>query len=61
MESVRVLVTEHWLGIGFVQHSPLGRSFLTGAFKSPVDLEKRDFRKTNQDLWGITFRKTRVS
>ena len=35
------------LGIGFVPYSPLGRGFLTGAIKSPSDLEDGDFRAGN--------------
>jgi aryl-alcohol dehydrogenase-like predicted oxidoreductase len=35
------------LGIGFVAYSPLGRGFLTGQFRSPSDLDKDDFRRTN--------------
>jgi aryl-alcohol dehydrogenase-like predicted oxidoreductase len=33
------------LGIGLVAYSPLGRGFLTGAFKSPDDLDEDDFRR----------------
>jgi aryl-alcohol dehydrogenase-like predicted oxidoreductase len=32
------------LGIGLVAYSPLGRGFLTGAIKSPDDLDEGDFR-----------------
>jgi aryl-alcohol dehydrogenase-like predicted oxidoreductase len=32
------------LGITFVAYSPLGRGFLTGAFKSSADFESDDFR-----------------
>ncbi|MCG2792047.1 MAG: aldo/keto reductase [Weeksellaceae bacterium] len=35
------------LGITFVAYSPLGRGFLTGAFKSTADLEPNDFRKNH--------------
>jgi aryl-alcohol dehydrogenase-like predicted oxidoreductase len=35
------------LGITFVAYSPLGRGFLTGAFKSRADFEAGDFRLTN--------------
>jgi aryl-alcohol dehydrogenase-like predicted oxidoreductase len=35
------------LGIGFVAYSPLGRGFLTGAIKSPDDLDEGDFRRFN--------------
>jgi aryl-alcohol dehydrogenase-like predicted oxidoreductase len=35
------------LGIGVVAYSPLGRGFLTGAFKQPEDLDAGDFRRNN--------------
>ena len=35
------------LGITFVSYSPLGRGFLTGAFKSRTDFEAGDFRLNN--------------
>jgi len=35
------------LGIGVVAYSPLGRGFLTGAFKKPEDLDAGDFRRSN--------------
>jgi aryl-alcohol dehydrogenase-like predicted oxidoreductase len=35
------------LGIGFVPYSPLGRGFLTGAFKNPDDLAANDWRRQN--------------
>ena len=35
------------LGITFVAYSPLGRGFLTGAFKSRADFEAGDFRLNN--------------
>jgi len=33
------------LGIGLVAYSPLGRGFLTGAFKGPEDLHSSDYRR----------------
>jgi len=33
------------LGIGLVAYSPLGRGFLTGRFKSPADLDAKDYRR----------------
>ena len=33
------------LGIGLVPYSPLGRGFLTGRFKSPNDLDEKDYRR----------------
>ena len=35
------------LGVAFVAYSPLGRGFLTGAFKSPDDFAADDFRRIN--------------
>ncbi len=35
------------LGITFVSYSPLGRGFLTGAYKSRADFEAGDFRLNN--------------
>lgn len=35
------------LGITFVAYSPLGRGFLTGAFRSPGDLADDDWRRQN--------------
>lgn len=35
------------LGITYVAYSPLGRGFLTGAFKSRADFEEGDFRLDN--------------
>src|SRR5436190_706677 len=42
-----ILPTCRELGIGFVAYSPLGRGFLTGAIKSPDDLDEGDFRRMN--------------
>jgi aryl-alcohol dehydrogenase-like predicted oxidoreductase len=35
------------LGIGVVAYSPLGRGFLTGAFRNPQDLDASDWRRSN--------------
>jgi aryl-alcohol dehydrogenase-like predicted oxidoreductase len=35
------------LGIGVVAYSPLGRGFLTGAFKHPEDFAAGDYRRSN--------------
>lgn len=40
------------LGIGFVAYSPLGRGFLTGAFRSSQDFEETDFRKNHPRFQG---------
>src|SRR3954463_11038458 len=42
-----ILDTTRELGIGFIAYSPLGRGFLTGAIKSPDDLDEGDFRRMN--------------
>jgi aryl-alcohol dehydrogenase-like predicted oxidoreductase len=42
--EAEVLPTVRELGIGFVAYSPLGRGFLTGAYKSPADLPEGDSR-----------------
>src|SRR3954470_949924 len=42
-----VIPTIRELGIGLVAYSPLGRGFLTGAIKSPDDLDEGDFRRIN--------------
>jgi len=40
-----VLATCRELGITLVAYSPLGRGFLTGAFKKPEDLAEDDYRR----------------
>lgn len=42
--EAEVLPTVRELGIGFVAYSPLGRGFLTGAYKRPSDLPDGDSR-----------------
>jgi aryl-alcohol dehydrogenase-like predicted oxidoreductase len=42
-----ILPTCEDLGIGVVAYSPLGRGFLTGAFKTPEDFEAGDFRRSS--------------
>src|SRR3954452_12769154 len=42
-----VIPTIRELGIALVSYSPLGRGFLTGAIKSPDDLDDGDFRRMN--------------
>jgi aryl-alcohol dehydrogenase-like predicted oxidoreductase len=42
-----ILPTCEELDIGVVAYSPLGRGFLTGAFKTPEDLDAADFRRSN--------------
>jgi aryl-alcohol dehydrogenase-like predicted oxidoreductase len=45
--EAEVLPTVRRLGIGFVAYSPLGRGFLSGAFRSRSDLEPGDWRLEN--------------
>ena len=42
-----IIPTCNELGIGFVPYSPLGRGFLTGAFKSPEDVARSDDNRRN--------------
>ncbi|PVF96487.1 Aldo/keto reductase [Serendipita vermifera] len=44
------------LGISIVAYSPLGRGFLTGAYKSPDDFEEGDWRKENPRFTGEAFK-----
>jgi aryl-alcohol dehydrogenase-like predicted oxidoreductase len=50
-----ILPTLRELGIGLVPYSPLGRGFLTGAFKTEADLADGDFRKNNPRFQGENF------
>ena len=43
------------LGVGFVPYSPLGRGFLTGEIKSPVDFDAEDWRRGNPRFQGAAF------
>nr|WP_296071970.1 aldo/keto reductase [uncultured Actinoplanes sp.] len=51
-----ILPTIRELGIGFVPYSPLGRGFLTGAIRSPQDLDPDDFRRGNPRFAEENFR-----
>jgi aryl-alcohol dehydrogenase-like predicted oxidoreductase len=57
VETNDVLKTVRELGIGFVAYSPLGRGFLTGAYKSFDDLPANDFRRSNPRFQGENFQK----
>jgi len=46
LEAVILPVCEE-LGIGVVAYSPLGRGFLTGAFKKPEDFDAGDYRRSS--------------
>jgi aryl-alcohol dehydrogenase-like predicted oxidoreductase len=52
-----LLDTVRELGIGFVAYSPLGRGFLTGAFKKFDDLPKDDWRRNMPRFQGENFQK----
>jgi len=56
-ETDGVLETVRRLGIGFVAYSPLGRGFLSGAFRSLEDLAEDDFRRHNPRFQGENFQK----
>jgi aryl-alcohol dehydrogenase-like predicted oxidoreductase len=43
------------LGIAFVAYSPLGRGFLTGAFKAPDDFDADDTRRNHPRFQGENF------
>ena len=43
--QIALLKTCRELGVATIAYSPLGRGFLTGAYKSPADFEEGDFRK----------------
>ena len=50
-----LLATCRRLGIGFVPYSPLGRGFLTGAFRKPDDLAADDWRLQTPRFSGDNF------
>jgi aryl-alcohol dehydrogenase-like predicted oxidoreductase len=50
-----ILPTIRELGIGFVPYSPLGRGFLTGAIRTPDDLEEDDYRRQSPRFQGENF------
>ncbi len=52
-----ILDTVRELGIGFVAYSPLGRGFLTGALRSPEDLDEDDYRRHSPRFQGANFEK----
>ncbi len=55
--ETEILATTRELGIGFVAYSPLGRGFLTGAFKTIDDLAADDFRRNSPRFQGENFAK----
>jgi aryl-alcohol dehydrogenase-like predicted oxidoreductase len=58
--EAEILPVVRELGIGFVAYSPLGRGFLTGAFKKPEDISEGDFRKQSPRFMGDNFAKNRA-
>ncbi|HVB83801.1 MAG TPA: aldo/keto reductase [Rhodanobacteraceae bacterium] len=50
-----VLAACRRLGVGFVAYSPLGRGFLTGAFRSPDDFAADDYRRHSPRFQGDNF------
>ncbi|GAC1547487.1 MAG: aldo/keto reductase [Vulcanimicrobiaceae bacterium] len=52
-----ILPTTRELGIGFVAYSPLGRGFLTGAFKKFEDIPVGDYRRNSPRFQGDNFAK----
>jgi aryl-alcohol dehydrogenase-like predicted oxidoreductase len=52
-----ILPTIRELGIGFVAYSPLGRGFLSGAFKTIEDLAPDDYRRNSPRFQGENFAK----
>lgn len=57
VEENGVLETVRELNIGFVAYSPLGRGFLTGAFKKPEDIPEGDVRRNHPRFQGENFQK----
>jgi aryl-alcohol dehydrogenase-like predicted oxidoreductase len=52
-----ILPTVRELGIGFVPYSPLGRGFLTGAFKREEDIPEGDYRRNHPRFSGENFQR----
>ena len=58
--EAQILPTCRELGIAFVAYSPLGRGFLTGAFKDRSAFSARDFRSFNPRMSADNFAKNRA-
>jgi len=54
-----IIETCRELGISFVAYSPLGRGFLTGAFKNPNQFTRGDFRSMNPRMKAGNFERNR--
>ncbi|BCY09629.1 aldo/keto reductase [Actinoplanes sp. L3-i22] len=57
-DQEQILPVLRELGIGLVAYSPLSRGFLTGALRTPADVEKlddSDFRRSNPRFTGENF------
>jgi aryl-alcohol dehydrogenase-like predicted oxidoreductase len=50
-----ILPTCRALGIGFVPYSPLGRGFLTGAFRNLDELPENEWRRQDPRFQGDNF------
>jgi len=50
-----ILPTCRSLGVAFIAYSPLGRGFLTGAYKSPDDFADDDYRRHSPRFQGENF------
>jgi len=55
-----IIATCRELGISFVAYSPLGRGFLTGAFKTTQQFAKGDFRSVNPRMKAGSFEQNRA-
>ncbi len=53
--ELEILPTCRRLGVAFVAYSPLGRGFLTGAYKSPNDFDADDYRRQSPRFQGENF------
>ena len=53
--EAEILPTCQRLSVAFVAYSPLGRGFLTGAFKSPDDFAPDDYRRHSPRFQGENF------
>jgi aryl-alcohol dehydrogenase-like predicted oxidoreductase len=59
-DQEQILPVLRELGIGLVAYSPLGRGFLTGALRTPADVERlddSDFRKHHPRFTGENFQR----